>query len=134
MRATLLSMLVLTGTVRAADPPPVVTDVDLQPLAANVERVTKTLDTLGTPLDADTAKALADAKDVRTIQKALDAHVLVVVTINGHSYRSSIATMDGRFMLGVSAENREKARVVGGDLIDVEAGVTDIHVETLESQ
>ena len=45
---------------------------------------------------------------------------LVVVTIGGHSYRSSIATMDGRFMLGVSAENREKAGVAGGDVIDVD--------------
>ena len=44
----------------------------------------------------------------------------VWVTINGHSYRSSIATMDGRYMLGVSAENREKARVAGGDVIDVD--------------
>ena len=33
----------------------------------------------------------------------------VRVTINGFTYRSSIASMDGRFMLGVSAENREKA-------------------------
>ena len=45
---------------------------------------------------------------------------LVVVTINGHSYRSSIASMGGRFMLGVSAENREKAGVAGGGVIDVD--------------
>jgi hypothetical protein len=44
----------------------------------------------------------------------------VWVTINGHSYRSSIASMDGRYLLGVSAENREKARVAGGDVIDVD--------------
>ena len=44
----------------------------------------------------------------------------VWVTINGHSYRSSISSMDGRYMLGVSAENREKARVAGGDVIDVD--------------
>lgn len=49
----------------------------------------------------------------------------VNVTINGHSYRSSIASMDGRFMLGVSAENREKARVAAGDVIDV-----DVEVDT----
>ncbi|HEX5936124.1 MAG TPA: YdeI/OmpD-associated family protein [Actinomycetota bacterium] len=49
----------------------------------------------------------------------------VRVTINGHSYRSSIASMDGRFMLGVSAENREKARVAAGDVIDV-----DVEVDT----
>ena len=44
----------------------------------------------------------------------------VWVTINGHSYRSSIASMGGRYMLGVSAENREKARVAGGDVLDVD--------------
>ena len=44
----------------------------------------------------------------------------VRVTINGHTYRSSIAPMGGRFMLGVSAENREKAGVAGGDVIDVD--------------
>ena len=44
----------------------------------------------------------------------------VWVTINGHSYRSSIASMGGRFMLGVSAENREQAGVAGGDVIDVD--------------
>ena len=49
----------------------------------------------------------------------------VWVTINGHSYRSSIASMGGRYMLGVSAENREKARVAGGDVIDV-----DVQVDT----
>jgi hypothetical protein len=45
---------------------------------------------------------------------------LVRVTINGHTYRSSIASMGGRFMLGVSAENREKAGVAGGDVLDVD--------------
>ena len=49
----------------------------------------------------------------------------VRVTINGHTYRSSIASMGGRFMLGVSAENRDKARVAGGDVIDV-----DVQVDT----
>ena len=44
----------------------------------------------------------------------------VRVTINGHTYRSTVASMDGRFMVGVSAENREQAGVAGGDVIDVE--------------
>lgn len=50
----------------------------------------------------------------------------VRVTINGHTYRSSIAPMGGRFMLGVSAENRDKARVAGGDVIDV-----DVELDTV---
>ena len=44
----------------------------------------------------------------------------VTVTINGQSYRSSIASMGGRFMVGVSAENRALTRVAGGDVVEVD--------------
>ena len=44
----------------------------------------------------------------------------VRVTINGHTYRSTVAVMGGRFMVGVSAENRALAGVSGGDHVDVE--------------
>ena len=44
----------------------------------------------------------------------------VRITINGHTYRSTVATMDGKFMVGVSAEVREAAGVAGGDAVDVE--------------
>ena len=44
----------------------------------------------------------------------------VRVTINGHTYRNSVAVMGGVFMLGVSAENREAARVQAGDEVDVD--------------
>ena len=44
----------------------------------------------------------------------------VRVTMNGYRYRSSVAPMGGKFMLGVSAEVRERAGVAGGDLVDVE--------------
>ncbi len=44
----------------------------------------------------------------------------VRVTINGHSYRSSVAPMGGEFMLGVSAENRTSAGVTAGDTVDVD--------------
>jgi hypothetical protein len=44
----------------------------------------------------------------------------VLVTINGYTYRNTIAVMGGVFMVGVAAERREKARVAGGDQIDVE--------------
>jgi uncharacterized protein YdeI (YjbR/CyaY-like superfamily) len=47
------------------------------------------------------------------------------VTINGHTYRSTIAAMGGRFMLGVSADNRAAARIAAGDHIDV-----DIELDT----
>jgi hypothetical protein len=44
----------------------------------------------------------------------------VRVTINDHTYRSTVASMGGRFMVGVSAENRAAAGVAGGDAVDVE--------------
>ncbi len=42
------------------------------------------------------------------------------VTIGGHSYRSTVAVMGGRFMLPLSAENRSAAGVAAGDDVDVE--------------
>jgi hypothetical protein len=44
----------------------------------------------------------------------------VSVTINGHTYRSTIATMGGVFMLPVSAEVRASAGVEAGDEVDVD--------------
>lgn len=43
----------------------------------------------------------------------------VRVTINGYTYRSSIAVMGGMFMIGVSAEHRAGAGVSGGDDLEV---------------
>jgi hypothetical protein len=47
-------------------------------------------------------------------------HPKVSVTIKGYTYRSSIAVMGGKFLIGVSAEHREKAGVAGGDELDVQ--------------
>jgi hypothetical protein len=44
----------------------------------------------------------------------------VRVTINGHTYRSTVAVMNGKYMLGISAEVREAAGVEGGDVVDVD--------------
>lgn len=44
----------------------------------------------------------------------------VRATINGYTYRSSVAPMGGRFLLGISADVREKAGVRAGDEVDVE--------------
>jgi hypothetical protein len=43
----------------------------------------------------------------------------VSVTINGFTYRSTVATMGGRFLLPLSAENRQGAGVAAGDDIEV---------------
>ena len=44
----------------------------------------------------------------------------VRVTINGFTYRSTVAVMGGVYMVGVSADNRVGAGVAGGDEVDVE--------------
>lgn len=44
----------------------------------------------------------------------------VSVTINGYTYRSTVAVMAGEYMVGVSAQNREGAGVAGGDEVDVD--------------
>jgi hypothetical protein len=49
----------------------------------------------------------------------------VKVTINGFTYRNTVAVVDGDYMVGVSAENRAGAGVAGGDVVDV-----DIELDT----
>ena len=44
----------------------------------------------------------------------------VRVTIGSHTYRSTVAVMDGKFMLPISAENRAGAGVEAGDVVQVE--------------
>src|SRR6185312_6468865 len=44
---------------------------------------------------------------------------LVKVTLNGYTYRNTVAVMGGKYMVGVAAEHREKAGVKGGDTIEV---------------
>jgi hypothetical protein len=47
------------------------------------------------------------------------------VTINGFTYRSTVAVMGGDYMVGVNADNRIGAGVKGGDEVDV-----DIELDT----
>ena len=49
----------------------------------------------------------------------------VLVTVNGYTYRNTIAVMGGEYWVGVSAEHRAGAGVAGGDAIDV-----DIELDT----
>ena len=49
----------------------------------------------------------------------------VRVTINGHTYRSTVATMNGVFMVGVSNEVRRESGVAAGETVDV-----DIELDT----
>jgi hypothetical protein len=49
----------------------------------------------------------------------------VSVTINGYTYRSTVAVLGGVYMVGVNAEHRAGAAVAGGDEVDV-----DIELDT----
>src|SRR6476620_8646805 len=44
----------------------------------------------------------------------------VRVTINGYTYRNTVAVMGGVYMVGVSAEHRAGAGVAAGDVLDIE--------------
>lgn len=47
----------------------------------------------------------------------------VRVTINGHAYRTTVASRGGGFVLPISAEVRGKAGVAAGDEVDVDIGL-----------
>jgi Domain of unknown function (DUF1905)/Bacteriocin-protection, YdeI or OmpD-Associated len=47
----------------------------------------------------------------------------VTITINGHSWRSRVAVMRGRYLLGLSNANRKAAGVVTGDEVEVEVEI-----------
>ena len=49
----------------------------------------------------------------------------VRITINGYTYRNTIAVYGGEYLVGVSAEHRAGARVEAGDEVDV-----DIELDT----
>lgn len=47
-------------------------------------------------------------------------HPKVAVTVNGFAFRTSIAKMGGRFLLGVSADRRTQAGIEAGQVLDVD--------------
>lgn len=44
----------------------------------------------------------------------------VVVTVNGYTYRNTVAVMGGQYMIALSVKHREAAGLTGGDEIEVE--------------
>lgn len=66
------------------------------------------LNATGLPVPADVIAALGKGK-----------RPPVKVTINRHTYRSTVAVMGGDFMLPLSQENREAAGVKAGDEVRV---------------
>jgi hypothetical protein len=55
----------------------------------------------------------------------------VAITINGYTYRSTLAVMGGRSMVGVTIEHRQNAGVAGGDIVEVDI-VLDTTPRTVE--
>jgi Bacteriocin-protection, YdeI or OmpD-Associated/Domain of unknown function (DUF1905) len=57
-----------------------------------------------------------------TVMAALAAgkRPAVRVTVNGYTYRNTVGSVDGKPMIGLSAEHRAGAGVAGGDEVDVE--------------
>ena len=43
----------------------------------------------------------------------------VRITVGAHTYRTTVAVMDGRFLVPLSADNRQAAGVAAGDEVDV---------------
>ncbi len=68
--------------------------------------------TTGIPVPADVMAILGAGKKPA-----------VTVSLEGHTYRSTVATVDGRPMIALSAANREAAGVAAGDEADVEIGL-----------
>lgn len=44
----------------------------------------------------------------------------VRVSLNGYTYRNTVAVMGGKYMIGVSNEHRTASGLAGGDVVDVE--------------
>jgi hypothetical protein len=73
-----------------------------------------------------TAKVIpsGNATAVEVPKAALDelnagARPLVVITINGHSWRSRVAAMRGMHLVGISAANRKASQISEGDLVEI---------------
>jgi len=63
----------------------------------------------GLPVPADVVEALGAGKKPA-----------VTVTLGGHTYRTTVASRGGQFLVPLSAENRGRAGVAAGDDVEVE--------------
>lgn len=55
----------------------------------------------------------------------------VVVTVNGYTYRSTVAVMGGAYMVGFNADHRAASGIKGGDAVTVEVQL-DTEPRTVE--
>lgn len=131
-----IAALLFASILPAADPLPVVGDVEGQPLAANVERVGKALEFLGTPLPADLATRLADtitAKDSKKIQQLLDPRVLLQVTVNPES-RVKVANGPGSTALQQSGFTPVLIKVVNEAVVKKQLRVSSPQAGPVQDQ
>jgi Bacteriocin-protection, YdeI or OmpD-Associated/Domain of unknown function (DUF1905) len=49
----------------------------------------------------------------------------VAVTVNGHTYRTTVALMHGQFLVPLSAQHREAAGVAAGEAVEVDLVLDD---------
>ena len=63
----------------------------------------------GLEVPPNVVKALGEGKRPR-----------VIITINGHTWKSRLAIMRGRYLLGLSNANREAAGVATGERVEIE--------------
>jgi uncharacterized protein YdeI (YjbR/CyaY-like superfamily) len=56
----------------------------------------------------------------------------VMITINTHTWRSRVAAMRGRRLIGISAAHRAAARISEGDIIEVDVEIDDAPRVVLE--
>lgn len=49
----------------------------------------------------------------------------VAVTVKGRTFRTSIARMGGRYLLGMSADRRAEAGLAAGDVVDLELSLDE---------
>ena len=56
------------------------------------------------------------------VMKALGSgpRPLIAVTINGHTWRSRVAAMRGKHLVGISAANRAASGIAEGDVVEVD--------------
>jgi hypothetical protein len=102
IRQAIVAFLFILPVTLRADTLPVVKDVELQPLSAQVKRVLDALDYLGSPLAESERKAIEDAKKnedkkgaVVAIQEILDRHCLAAVKVERADKFAGTKTMVG---------------------------------------
>lgn len=57
---------------------------------------------------------------------------LVAITINGHTWRSRVAAMRGKRLIGISAAHRASASISEGDIVEIEIEIDEAPRQVVE--